>query len=75
MLSTPVELDVMVLVIGYVAFSVIILMQYIKGRKVHKPKAHIVKTGRLMWSVRYTTRDSKGRFTGNKKSFWDILEV
>ncbi|ACF42006.1 hypothetical protein MmP1_gp05 [Morganella phage MmP1] len=50
-------------------------MQYIKGRKVHKPKAHIVKTGRLMWSVRYTTRDSKGRFTGNKKSFWDILEV
>lgn len=75
MLSMLMESHVMVLVIGYAAFSVIILTQYLKGRKVHKPKANIVKTGRLMWSVRFTTRDSKGRFTGNKKSFWDILEV
>lgn len=64
-----------VMVMVYSLIAMVILKGYIKGRKVHKPKAHIVKTGRLMWSVRYTTRDSKGRFTGNKKSFWDILEV
>ncbi|UGO47538.1 hypothetical protein LILPAPAWES_7 [Morganella phage vB_MmoP_Lilpapawes] len=65
----------MVLFAGYLAFGSTLLTQYVKGRRKHKPKAHIIKTGRLMWSVRYTTRDSKGRFTGNKKSFWDILEV
>lgn len=55
----------MIILTGWLAILIYFVISYRKGVKKHRA----VRTGFL----RYTTRDSKGRFTGNNVSIWEIL--